>query len=236
MKKTKKEFKVDERLKHIAFIMDGNGRWAKKRMLPRSVGHSFGVKSMEKTLNSCFKMGIEAVTVYAFSTENWTRPKQEVDSIIKLLREYIVDAKKHENVRYVFLGDKSILDEDLRNEMLKLEQDTKCLKNLLNIAFNYGGRAEIVKACNSLIENGLPITEEGISKNLYTSHVQDPDLIVRTGGEYRLSNFLMWQSAYSEIYVTDVLWPDFNEEELIKAIESFYRRKRRFGGLNKDEE
>ena len=236
MKKTNKNFKVDERLKHIAFIMDGNGRWAKKRVLPRSVGHSFGVKSMEKTLTSCFSMGIEVVTVYAFSTENWSRPKQEVDAIIKLLHEYIADARKHENVRYVFIGDKSILNDDLRNEMIKLEQDTKDLKNILNIAFNYGGRAEIVNACNKLIKEGLPVTEEGISKNLYTSHVPDPDLIVRTGGEYRLSNFLMWQSAYSEIYVTDVLWPDFDEKELIIAIENFYGRKRRFGGLNKDEE
>lgn len=237
MKKDKlSEFKVDKRLKHIAFIMDGNGRWAKKRALIRSVGHSYGVKSLEKVVKSCFEMGIKAVTVYAFSTENWTRPKQEVDSIINLLTDYISKAKKDGKARYVFIGDKSVLSDELRTMMINLEKDTKDNEYVFNIAFNYGGRAEIVNACKRLISDGMEITEENISNYVYTSHVGDPDLIVRTAGEYRLSNFLLWQSAYSELYITDVLWPDFNEKELIKAIENFYGRKRRFGGLNKDEE
>ena len=233
-----KSFKVDGRIKHIAFIMDGNGRWAKSRSLPRSVGHKHGAKALERTVQSCHEFGIKAVTVYAFSTENWSRPKKEVDAIIELLNSYIDQAKKeNQQIRYIFIGDKSILDDNLRNKMIELEDQSKGYDNILNIAFNYGGRAEIVDACNSLILAGKEkITEDDISNNLYTKHCPDPDLIIRTANEHRISNFLLWQCAYAEFYYTKVLWPDFNKKELYKAIQSFYKRKRRFGGLIKGEE
>lgn len=232
-----KDFKVDERLKHIAFIMDGNGRWAKARSLPRQVGHKYGAKAFENTVRNCHDFGIKIVTVYAFSTENWNRPDSEVEAIMELLDTYIDRGKEQKDIRYVFLGDKSILSDSLRNKMIELEESSKNNDNILNIAFNYGGRSEIVNACNHLIQQGkTKIEEKDISSNLYTSHCPDPDLIVRTANEYRISNFLLWQSAYSEFYYTDVLWPDFNKKELYKAIMSFYKRKRRFGGLIKGEE
>lgn len=235
--KKKKDIVVDKGLKHIAFIMDGNGRWAKKRALPRQAGHKAGATAFEKTIDLCHKMGINYVTVYAFSTENWSRPKNEVDAIMNLLDSYIERAKEHPDVRYIFLGDKSVLESELREKMLKLEQDSQDNKLVLNIAFNYGGRAEIVNACNQLIKEGKTVvSEEDISKKLYTVASPDPDLIVRTANEYRISNFLLWQCAYSEFYFTKALWPDFNEAELIKAIESFNNRKRRYGGLNKNED
>ena len=235
--KKKTEICVDDKLQHIAFIMDGNGRWAKRRALPRSAGHKFGVNSLEKIARTCFESGIKYVTVYAFSTENWNRPKGEIDAIIDLLRSYIKKAKEDNSVRYIFLGDKSVLDENLRNMMIELEEFTKSNEKIFNIAFNYGGRSEIVNACNKLIKSGKEdICEDDISKNLYTSHMPDPDLIIRTAGEYRVSNFLLWQCAYSEFYITKTLWPDFNKIELKKAIDNFYKRTRRFGGLNKGEE
>ena len=233
-----KDFKVDGRLKHIAFIMDGNGRWAKSRSLLRSVGHKQGAKALERTVQSCHEFGIKNVTVYAFSTENWSRPKKEVDAIIELLNSYIDQAKKeNQKIRYVFIGDKSVLDEELKNKMIELEELSREYDNILNIAFNYGGRAEIVDACNTLISSGKnKISEDDISNSLYTSHCPDPDLIVRTANEHRISNFLLWQCAYAEFYYTKVLWPDFNKKELYKAVQSFYKRKRRFGGLIKGEE
>lgn len=233
----KTEISIDDRLKHIAFIMDGNGRWAKRRALPRSAGHKFGVNSLEKIARICFECGIKYVTVYAFSTENWSRPKNEIDSIIDLLRSYIKRAKEDNTLRYIFLGDKTVLDEKLQDMMNELEEITKNNDKILNIAFNYGGRAEIVNACNTLIASGKnKITEADITNNLYTAHMPDPDLIVRTAGEFRISNFLLWQCAYSEFYITKKLWPDFDKAELKKAIDSFYKRTRRFGGLNKGEE
>ena len=233
----KKEIKVDERLRHIAFIMDGNGRWAKSRSLPRQVGHKYGAKAFEDTVKNCHEIGVNIVTVYAFSTENWNRPENEVNAIMELLGEYIDRAKEQKDIRYVFIGDKSVLSEDLRVKMIDLEKSTESYTNILNIAFNYGGRAEIVDACNSLIkENVACVSESDLSAHMYTKHCPDPDLIVRTAGEYRISNFLLWQCAYAEFYYTDKCWPDFNKKELIKAVKSFYKRKRRFGGLIKGEE
>ena len=230
-------FKVDERLRHIAFIMDGNGRWAKSRALPRNMGHKQGAKAFENTVKNCHAFGIKTVTVYAFSTENWNRPEKEVQAILDLLGKYIDEAKKQPDIRYVFLGDKSILNDELREKMISLEKSTSHFENVLNIAFNYGGRAEIVHACNTLIKSGYEsVCEKDISDKIYTNHCADPDLIVRTAGEYRISNFLLWQCAYAEFYFTKVLWPDFDKKELYKAIQSFYKRKRRFGGLIKGEE
>ena len=230
--KKKTEITVDSRLKHIAFIMDGNGRWAKKRALPRQVGHKFGVETFEKTVNDCFELGIKIVTVYAFSTENWSRPKEEVDAIMSLLEKYLKRLEKYENVRVIFLGDKAVFPENLRNKLIRVEEKTKDREFILNVALNYGGRAELVYAVNELIKEGkTEVTEADISEHLYTKESSEPDLIVRTANEYRISNFLLWQCAYSEFYFTDVLWPDFNKKELIKAIESFYSRKRRFGGI-----
>jgi undecaprenyl diphosphate synthase len=231
--KNKKDFKVDSQLSHIAFIMDGNGRWAKKRGLPRKIGHKYGAEAFENTVKNCHKIGINTVTVYAFSTENWSRPKEEIDAIIDLMQKYVDEAYKYEDIRVIFIGDKSPLPDDLKNKMINLENSTRNYKNTLNIAFNYGGRAEIVYACNELIkENKDIITESDINNHLYTKDSPDPDLIVRTANEFRLSNFLLWQCAYSELYVTKALWPDFNMKELMKAVESFYKRNRKFGGLN----
>ena len=224
--------KVDDRLSHIAFIMDGNGRWAKKRSLPRKIGHRQGAIAFENVVRECNKIGIKTVTVYAFSTENWKRPKEEVDAIIDLLNRYIDRVDLNDDIRFVFLGDKSVLNEELRAKMEKLEYDTKDHTNVLNIAFNYGGRAEIVSAFNELIKEGKKeVTEDDITSHLYTRESKDPDLIVRTANECRISNFLLWQCAYSEFYFTDILWPDFDKKELYKAIESFYSRKRNFGGI-----
>ena len=231
-RKKNTEIKVDERLSHIAFIMDGNGRWAKKRSLPRKAGHKQGALTFEKIVKACNNIGIKTVTVYAFSTENWKRPKDEVDAIISLLNSYIDRVNKDNDIRFIFLGDKSVLNDDLREKMINLEKSTSDCTNTLNIAFNYGGRAEIVNAFNQLAKEGKnSITEADISSHLYTCDSPDPDLIVRTANEIRISNFLLWQSAYSEFYFTDVLWPDFDEEELNKAITEFYKRKRNFGDV-----
>ena len=231
-KKNEKLLTVDERLSHIAFIMDGNGRWAKKRSLPRKAGHKQGAKAFENIVKECNSLGIKTVTVYAFSTENWKRPKDEVDAIIALLNDYIDRVELNKDIRFIFLGDKSVLNHELRKKMENLEKTTECCSNILNIAFNYGGRAEIVNAFNELISEGKEnVNEDDISAHMYTRASKDPDLIVRTANECRVSNFLLWQCAYSEFYFTDVLWPDFDKNELHKAIESFYSRKRNFGGI-----
>lgn len=227
------DFKVDSRLSHIAFIMDGNGRWAKRRGLPRKVGHKYGAQAFENTVRNCHKLGIKHVTVYAFSTENWSRPKEEIDAILDLMDKYIEEAKKYDDIRIIFLGDKKSLPENLQRKMLEIEESTAHYDNILNIAFNYGGRSEIVNACNQLISEGkTSVTEEDISSHLYTIASPEPDLIVRTANEFRISNFLLWQCAYAEFYISKALWPDFDMKELKKAINSFYNRERRFGGLN----
>ncbi len=224
---------VDERLSHIAFIMDGNGRWAKKRGMPRSVGHKYGAKAFRKVVDYCGKIGIKHVTVYAFSTENWGRPQGEIDSIIELLDKYIDECAENMNeydVRLRFVGDMTPFDDTMKRKIAYVEEMTKDKGLLLDVALNYGGRAEIVHACNQLIKEGYTqISEADISRALYTAGAPDPDLIVRTAGEMRLSNFLMWQSAYSEFYFTDTLWPDMGPDEVDLAVEEFYKRKRRFG-------
>ena len=221
-------------LKHIAFIMDGNGRWATKRNQIREMGHRAGAENLKKIVRLCGDIGIHAVTVYAFSTENWQRPAMEVTAIMQLLDRFIKDAKEDNDknkIRYVFLGDKSGLAPALADKCTELEQLTENNPSLLNIALNYGGRAELVYACRKLAERGGEITEADVSAALYTGHCGDPDLIVRTAGEYRLSNFLLWQSAYAELYFTDTLWPDFSETDLSAAVMEFSRRKRRYGGV-----
>lgn len=222
-------------LKHIAFIMDGNGRWAKKRGMPREYGHTVGVKTFRRIAEYCFRGGIDTVTVYAFSTENWKRPKREVDAIMKILESYLkigMSEMAEDNIRIRFLGDKTPFSPELRTAMIELEEASKMNKYSLNIAANYGGRAEIVNTVNRLISEGATeFTEELISSSIYTKGQPDPDLIVRTGGEMRLSNFLTWQSTYSELYFCDVLWPDLSESDIDLAVENYYTRKRRFGGV-----
>lgn len=220
-------------LRHIAFIMDGNGRWAKKRGLPRSAGHAAGAKTFRKIVTYCGDIGIKCVTVYAFSTENRYRPEEEVDSIFKLFREYIGECEKNADkydIKMRFLGDLGYLDTETRQRAEALEARTEGNHLMLNIAVNYGGRDEIVHAVNSLISEGRErVSEDDISSALYTAGVPDPDLIVRTAGEMRLSNFLLWQSAYAEYYATPVLWPDMTPQDVDMAVEEFNKRKRRFG-------
>ncbi len=222
---------------HIAIIMDGNGRWAKKRGLPRSAGHVAGAKTFKSIARYCNKIGLKYLTVYAFSTENWKRPEDEVNAIMNLLRDYLKDAEnfKDENIRVRFIGDRTPLAEDIKALMEKNENDSKNATGLtLYIAINYGGRDEIVKAVQKIVDSGVKaeeINEQLISNNLYTHGCPDPDFIIRPSGEYRLSNYLIWQSAYSEFWYSDVLWPDFTEKDLEKAINDFSNRNRRFGGI-----
>ena len=226
---------VDERLRHIAFIMDGNGRWAKKRSMPREAGHASGAKNFKKVIRYCGDLGVKIITVYAFSTENWKRPKHEVDAIMGLLSDYIADAVAmvdENNIQLHFLGDMGIFPPEMQAKIKNAEEVSKDKELILNIALNYGARAEIAHACETLIASGkTSVTEEDVASALYTAHCPDPDLIVRTGGDLRLSNFLLWQAAYAEFYFTDTLWPDLGEREIDKIVADFYSRKRRYGGL-----
>lgn len=228
--------------KHIGIIMDGNGRWAKLRGLPRSAGHKIGAKTFQKIVRYCNKLGIKYLTVYAFSTENWKRPPEEVKAIIELLREYLVDAHNHvdENVQTQFIGDLSHFDDEIQALIADCEQTSADFTGLhLNIAINYGGRDEIVHGIRDFCKevqagkkNPDDLTEEMFSQYLYTKGQPDVDLIIRPSGEYRLSNFLIWQCAYAEcVFMDKILWPDFNEKNLDKALEEFARRNRRFGGV-----
>ena len=241
-KKNTAPLRVDSRLQSIGIIMDGNGRWAKKRLLPRSAGHVAGAKIIQKILEDLREIGIHHVTLYAFSTENWKRPEAEVQGLMDLIYKYLDEVviekiNTDKDFSMCFLGDKSALSEKLRNKCIEIEQMAKDRPFVCNLALNYGGRDEIVHAVNRALAQGkTEITEDDISRNLYTSASPDPDLIIRTGGDMRLSNFLIWQSAYSEIYVTDTLWPDFSRRDIEDAIKEFYSRKRRFGGLDPDEE
>ena len=224
-------------IKHIAFIMDGNGRWASKRGLPREFGHRKGADAFRKVLDYCGELGISATTFYVFSTENWKRPKAEVDALMKLLDEYLDECKdtimkKDDGIRFIFIGDKSIFIPSIRQKMENLENLTKDKKRIVNLAINYGGRDEIVYAFNNLIAEGKDkVNEDDISNTIYTKDSPPLDMIVRTGGDIRISNFLLWQAAYAELYFTDTLWPDFSKKDVDKAINEFNNRNRRFGGV-----
>ncbi len=228
---------IDERLRHIAFIMDGNGRWAQRRGMQRPMGHIEGMKTFDRLMIHCRKLGIPHVTVYAFSTENWKRPKAEVDTIMNLLSSYMdrgINELEEHQTAYHFIGDKSGLPEKLREKAEYLEKISAHLPLTLNIALNYGAHAEMVNAVNTLIASGkTEVTAEDINGALYTAHSPAPDLLIRTAGEYRLSNFLLWQLAYSELYFTDILWPDLTNDQLDDIIRSFYNRNRTYGGLKK---
>ena len=228
--------------RHVAIILDGNGRWAKKKGLPRNAGHVQGAKVVEDMCEITWNKGIEYFTVYAFSTENWSRPDDEVAALMKLLRNYMVNAKKRANKNNMcvrVIGDKTGLDKDLQESIADLEQSTASNTGLhFQIAINYGGRDEITRAMRSLVSDAAAgsiseadIDEKMIASRLDTAGLPDPDLLIRTCGEQRISNFLLWEIAYTEFYYTDVAWPDFNEEELDKAIAAYNKRDRKYGGL-----
>ena len=222
-------------LRHIAFIMDGNGRWAKSRGQIREFGHKEGALTFRKIMRYCYDLGIRHVTVYAFSTENWKRSKNEVSALMTIFSSYVEEAFDKvikDDVRVVFCGDKAAFPKKMAQRMAELEEYSKNCTHVLNVALNYGSRAEIVHAVNDLIAEGKKtVTEEDLSSHLYTKYSPDPDLIVRTAGEQRLSNFLLWQAAYSEFYYTDTLWPDMTGEDVDRAIEAFAHRTRRFGAV-----
>ena len=218
---------------HIGIIMDGNGRWAKMRGKERSYGHKVGSENVDRIVSYAFERGIKVMSLYAFSCENWQRPKAEVDELMRLLDVYMKKFIKKvlkNDVRLSVMGDIEKLSPSLQKSIKKAMQDTVDKKGfVLNIGINYGGRQEIVNAVNKLVKDGKDITVDSISENLYTAPFGEPDIIVRTGGEYRLSNFMLFQGAYSELYFTDVLWPDFNEKEFDKVLVEYSKRTRRFG-------
>ncbi len=227
---------------HIAIIMDGNGRWAQARHRPRVFGHQAGVKTVRRIVEDAADIGISHLTLYSFSTENWTRPKAEIAALFALLRQYVEDDLEtldHNNVRVRILGSREGLKDDLLELIDRVESRTKDNTEFnLNIAFNYGGRDEILRATAKAIENGADanaLTEADINAHLDTADIPEPDLVIRTSGEKRISNFLMWQTAYSEFVFTDVLWPDFAKKDLENAIAEFQNRERRFGNLNASE-
>lgn len=231
--------------KHVAIILDGNGRWARSKGMPRNYGHVEGAKNVERICEAAWKMGIKYLTVYAFSTENWKRPSDEVEALMKLLRNYMktcIRTAKKNDMRVRVIGDKSGLDEDIRKKIQELEEASKDNQGLnFQIAINYGSRDEMIRGIRKVIEevkqgslDAEAMTEEKFASYLDTAGIPDPDLLIRTSGEQRLSNFLMWQLAYTEFYFTEVPWPAFSKEELEKAIEKFNGRERRFGGIKED--
>lgn len=230
---------------HVAIILDGNGRWAKKRLMPRTYGHSAGAKNVEKICDDAYEMGIKYITVYAFSTENWKRPKDEVETIMKLLKNYLQDylvKVKTNNMVFRVIGDRSGLREDIVADIEELESASKKNTGLnFTIAINYGSRDEILRAVKSFAKDAKEgkididdLDEKDFSEYLDTREIPDPDLVIRTSGEQRLSNYLLWQLAYSEFYFTDVLWPDFNKKELMKAVKKYSERDRRFGKIKEE--
>ncbi len=226
--------------RHIAIIMDGNGRWAQKRGLPRSAGHAAGAETFRRVASYCRDLGIEYLTVYAFSTENWKRSAEEVAAIMGLLKKYLEEAiekMRRENVRIRILGDTSVLSPELRELIARVEaiDETLTTRTQANLCVNYGGRDEIVRAVRAWQADPerRELTEAELSKYLYTAGMPDPDLVIRPSGEERISNFLLWQSAYSEFYFTDTLWPDFTEKDMDAAIFAYQKRDRRYGGVKK---
>ena len=232
----KKKIDFSNLPRHIAFIMDGNGRWAKSRGKIRTYGHKQGVEAVEKVIKHSQKLGLEVISFYAFSTENWKRPQEEVDYIFNLLRDYLKehkDAFTDNNIKIHIVGDISRLPKDLQVAILDVEKRTKdCTGLLVNICLNYGSRVEIIRAINNIIKDGIKeVDDETFAKYLQTEGIPDPDMVVRTSGEYRLSNFMLYQCAYSELYFPKVYWPDFKERELEKAIIVYQSRHRRFGNI-----
>jgi undecaprenyl diphosphate synthase len=231
---------------HIAIIMDGNGRWAKQRGLPRVAGHQAGIDAVRTTVESCAALGIGALTLYAFSVENWKRPRPEVETLWRLLRIYLgreLPRLQQNNIRLRLVGRTEGLPGSVIQDLAETERATASNTGLtLNLAINYGGRAEIVDACNRILDearahgdlSSVRLTEASLAGALYTSGQPDPDLLIRTSGEMRISNFLLWQIAYAELYVTDTLWPDFSRSHLLQAIAEYQKRDRRFGGLSQD--
>lgn len=222
--------------KHIAIILDGNGRWAKSKGMPRSYGHIQGAKNLDRIVEAAYNMGVKYLTVYCFSTENWNRPAEEVAALMKLLRQYMKTAQgraKKNNIRTRVIGDISGLDEDLQKSILELEKATKAYDGInLNIAINYGSRDEMVRAVRNMLADGLKpeeLTEEVFGSYLDTKDIPDPDFLIRTSGEQRLSNYLLWQLAYAEMYFTNVPWPDFSPDDLKAAVEFYSTRDRRYG-------
>lgn len=239
-KQLEPEWKIPE---HVAIIMDGNGRWAKRRGLPRNMGHRQGGKAVEKVCEDAYHLGIKYLTVYAFSTENWSRPQEEISALMNLLRSYMKDCVKQaekNKMRVRVIGDISRLDEDLQESIRNLEEKSKHNDGLcFQIALNYGGRDELLRAVRSICQDvkADTLATEDISQSLFASYldtadVPDPDLLIRTSGEQRLSNFLLWQLAYTEFYFPDVLWPDFTKDDLIDAIAFYNTRERRYGGVS----
>ena len=229
---------------HIAIILDGNGRWAKKRGMPRSFGHVKGCENLEDICEVAKELGVKYLTVYAFSTENWKRSKEEVDGLMKLFRNYLkkcIKISQKNNMRVKVIGDITAFDSDIQESIEKLEDFSKDFTDLhFQIALNYGSRDEITRAVNRMLEDQkagkleTPVSEDTISDYLDTAGIPDPDLMIRTSGELRLSHYLLWQLAYSEFYFTDVPWPDFKKEELVKAIEKYNERDRRYGGVKEE--
>jgi undecaprenyl diphosphate synthase len=221
--------------RHIAIIMDGNGRWAQQRNRPRVAGHQAGVAAVRAAVETCARLGVEALTLYAFSLENWKRPSAEVETLWRLLRVYLraeLASMLRQGIRFSAIGRLEGLPNGVRAELDAVTRRTAANTGLrLNLAINYGGRAEIVDAVAKLLREGGAITEESLSERLYTAGQPDPDLLIRTSGEMRVSNFLLWQIAYAELYVTETLWPDFTQRDLLEAILEYQRRDRRFGGL-----
>ena len=229
---------------HIAIIMDGNGRWARRRHLPRVAGHEAGMQATRVTVETCARLGIKILTLYAFSTENWKRPRGEVETLWRLLRKYLrreLPEMLRHGVRLRVIGRLEALPEGVRRDVFEAVETSASNRGmLLNVALNYSGRAELADAVTALLEEaraanrlaGLKVTEEAIAAHLYTAGLPDPDLLIRTSGEMRISNFLLWQIAYTELYLTETLWPDFRRAELLRAVLDFQRRDRRFGGLS----
>ena len=231
--------------RHVAVIMDGNGRWAQRKHLPRVAGHRQGTQTARTTIETCARLNIEALTLYAFSVENWRRPKTETDFLMQLLREYLrqeMPLIQRNNIRLRFLGRSRELPAAVQQDMRDAEQKTAANSGMvLCLALNYGGRAEIVDACNAILAQrnghggGAQVTEEELSGYLYTNGLPDPDLLIRSSGEMRVSNFLLWQIAYAEMFVTETLWPDFTRARLLEAFVEFQKRERRYGGIREGE-